>query len=150
MSEKDERIEAAIAEYRQKEPQVTFQEVADKHGIHRTTLSRRIQGKTTSTFQNRRNEQAALRIDQELGIIEWIHSLTKRKLPPTPGMVVKLAESVAGRALSHSWMPRFLQRHDDELVRKWLPGVDKARILAEARIRCYEIWYQRVSNRPNL
>jgi hypothetical protein len=50
--------------------------------------------------------------------------------------------------VSHAWLPRFIERHGEDLIGKWLPRVDRARVLAEARRECYRIWYQNVHELP--
>ena len=80
----------------------SYAEIAKKHSVARSTLSRKHQGISGS------------RAEAEL--VKYIEDLTERKLPPTREMVQIYASDIAGHPDSESWVTRFLHRHQDELT----------------------------------
>jgi hypothetical protein len=78
-------------------------------------------------------------------VIEWIRELTAAKLPPTPSMITQFVENLVEHTISRTWVTRFIKRREKELCGKWLPGIDRTRVIAELDQACYEIWYSNVS-----
>ncbi|KAF1363281.1 hypothetical protein EJ07DRAFT_173993 [Lizonia empirigonia] len=95
--------------------EVCYATIAKKHGVDRSTLSRKHQGVSGSRVEAglaRRN----LQLEQEAELVKYIEGLTERKLPPTREMVQNYASDIAGHSVSESWVTRFLHRHQDELT----------------------------------
>jgi hypothetical protein len=94
---------------------ILWQKIANKHGVVRSTLTRRHCRETRS-----REEvlilQQNLQPQQETELAKYIEELTERKLPPTREMVQNYASDIAGHPVSKSWVTRFLHRHQDELT----------------------------------
>jgi hypothetical protein len=114
-------------------------------GPCRQTIWRWANKKTVTSRQWHRDFQAHLTEAQERTLIGWIESMTKAQLPPSPGMVKSFGERVCGYSFGKNWHARFIARWRDEIVEKWLPGMDSCRVIADANMHCYRIWYERVS-----
>jgi len=92
----------------------TISEAARKHGLNRSTLSRRYHRKTASRTECIENSRLLGDIE-EREIVKHIHKLTSLGLPPTPAELNKIAAALAGREPSKNWCSRFVRRHRDEL-----------------------------------
>ncbi|KAF2802744.1 uncharacterized protein BDZ99DRAFT_466981 [Mytilinidion resinicola] len=82
-------MEAAFAELDLMEKKM-YTEVAKKHGIDRTTLSRRYRGITKSKAEAY-NSQKLLSPGKTKALIKYINNLSERGLPPTHQMIRNLA-----------------------------------------------------------
>jgi hypothetical protein len=105
--------------------------IAKKHGVARSTLSRKHRGVSGSRAEAslaRRNLQP----EQEAELVKYIERLTERKLPPTREMVQNYASDIAGHPVSESWVARFLHRHQDELTSQWSTSMDRKRHAADS------------------
>ncbi|PVH92081.1 hypothetical protein DM02DRAFT_663292 [Periconia macrospinosa] len=105
-------IENALAELDALDSDEDFcdAEMAKKHGVARSTLSRKHRGVSGS----RAEAGLARRIlqpEQEAELVKYTEELTERKLPPTREMVQNYAFDIAGHPVSESWVTRFLHRH---------------------------------------
>lgn len=129
-------IEDAIAEIKSLEPgeQFTYQAIADKHHVDRSTLSRRYRGCQAPNKTKYINQQA-LNPQQELELVRYIEKLTKRGLPPTREMIRNFSSEVAKRELNESWVTRFINRHQIHLISKWTTGMDRTRHLADSEVK---------------
>lgn len=136
-------IQRALADLA-KQDQPNFSETARSHGVDRNTLSRRYKGQTEALAVARLNSQGKLTAIQEEAVVSWIDSLSKKKLPPTPGMITNYVEGLIGEEIGKNWVYRFYRRHDTILGRKYLNGLDADRVYATASQDCYNIWYQNV------
>ena len=87
-----------------------WQRIADKHGVVRSTLTRRHRRETRSR-EEVSTSQRNLQPEQEAELVKYIEELTERKLPPTREMVQIYASNIAGHPVSESWVTRFLHRH---------------------------------------
>lgn len=95
--------------------ELCYATIARKHGVTRSTLSRKHRGVSGSRAEAslaRRN----LQLEQEAELVKYIEGLTERKLPPTREMVQNYASDIAGYPVSESWVTRFLHRHEDKLT----------------------------------
>ena len=105
-------IEAALEEIESLEAGEDFcyTEIAAKHGVVRSTLTRRhqaiIQAHTTKAIK-----QQKLSLQQERELVRYIERLTERRMPPTREMIRSFASAVAKEPVSESWVTRFINRH---------------------------------------
>ncbi|PVH92563.1 hypothetical protein DM02DRAFT_478141, partial [Periconia macrospinosa] len=85
-------MEAALAalEAQKDGEKIVLQEVADKYGVERSTLSRRWRGVTHSRAQQYQNQQLLTPV-QEQELVQYIDKLTGRGLPPTRSMIRNFA-----------------------------------------------------------
>ena len=91
-------IQRALADLA-KQDQPNFSETARSHGVDRNTLSRRYKGQTEALAVARLNSQGKLTAIQEEAVVSWIDSLSKKKLPPTPGMITNYVEGLIGEEI---------------------------------------------------
>jgi hypothetical protein len=87
--------------------ELCYQKYADKYGVKRVTLSRRHQGLQAPRTSKAIN-QRLLHPQQELELVRYIETLSKRALPPTRAMIQNFASDLGGRRASDSWVTRFL------------------------------------------
>jgi hypothetical protein len=118
---------------------VNYTRTAIQHGVDRRTLARRHQAITTSRGAAAQQRQA-LNDQQELELVEYIYSLTKRALPPTRAMIRNFGSQIAGRELGICWANRFIKRHDVNLISAWATGIDHNRHEADSIIK-YELYF---------
>ena len=89
-------IDDAIADLKSQEggEHFSYTEVAAKHNVVRSTLTRRYKAQTRPV-QVKAAEQQKLSLQQELELVHYIGEITDRGLPPTREMVQNFASSVA-------------------------------------------------------
>jgi hypothetical protein len=89
-------IDDAIENYKSQElgEQLSYTEVAEKHGILRCTLARRCKGSQVSIEAYNLNKQK-LSPQQELELVNYIKGLSKRGLSPTREMTRRFASEVS-------------------------------------------------------
>ena len=75
----EERIQAAITELDSSDTK-NYTQIAKKHDVNRSTLSRRHRNVTRSTAEFRSQSQQLLITVQEHAILDYIKSLDKRDL----------------------------------------------------------------------
>jgi hypothetical protein len=94
-------IQAAIEAYESQEPgeHLSIQEVADNHGVWRSTMQRRMAGQIAPRAEHTTNTRK-LSPQQEDELVLYIESLTARTLPPTRGMIQNFASKVAHERVS--------------------------------------------------
>ena len=120
--------------------------IAEKHGVVRSTLTRKVQLSTRShqeDAESRRN----LNPQEEAELIKYIERLTEDHLPPTREMMQNFASDIAHKPVSESWVSRFLHRHDDELTPQWTTSMDRQRHKAdsgEKYTRYFELLYEKI------
>jgi hypothetical protein len=112
----------------------SYSEIARKHGVDRSTLSRRHRAVTTSRAADASTRQK-LNPQQELELVRYIEGLTKRRLPPTREMVRNFAMDIAKRPVSDSWVTRFINKHSIRLISHWATGMDRDRHRADSRAK---------------
>jgi hypothetical protein len=74
----------------------TFTEAADKHNVHRSTLSRRYHKITVSRAENVSLNKKHLTNTMEEALLELINDLTIRGMPPTPQILENLVVELRG------------------------------------------------------
>ena len=100
--------------------------VAKQYQVNRSTLSRRFRNVTVSTA-NARQDQCLLSSIQESTLIRHLNKLTERSLHPTPAIVRNLAQELAHKEPGKCWTRRFIHRHQNELLSKYLVPMDSER-----------------------
>jgi hypothetical protein len=116
-----------------------YGEVALKYGCSRSTVSRRWRGVTRSKTTGDQEKQV-IPPQQELELVQYITDLHVNGLAPTREMIQNFGSEVAGRAVSMSWVDRFLHRNHDHLTVRWAPPLDRARQQADS-IEKYDSYF---------
>ena len=110
--DREERIQAALAECDQNlKPNYT--EIAEKHNIHRTTLSRRHQKKTRDLRTFRSQSKQLLSDAEEEVLVEYLNQLASRGLFATTRILINIVQERLGREINHNWPSGFVSRHSD-------------------------------------
>jgi transposase-like protein len=104
----------------------TYQEIADKYGVNRSTLSRRYRGVQRSMNEYAVSKQL-LSPNQEEELVKYIIRLTERGLPPTKEMIQSIALTVVKKEGGVGWVLRFVERNKDALISEWTTGIDRNR-----------------------
>jgi transcriptional regulator with XRE-family HTH domain len=102
-------IDEAIEDLKLREEGEHFslREIADKYGVQRSTLGRRWRGVARSKEEGYANQQA-LSPQQEMELVQYIETLTKRGLPPTRKMIRNFFSAVAKCQLGEGWVTCFI------------------------------------------
>ena len=117
-----DQIGRALADLRlQDKPNI--QATAKKHGVDRTTLSRRWRCVHRSK-EDGYDSQRLLNSAQSEALIKYINDLTERGLSPTNDMVRTFALHIAGRLPGPHWASRWVKAHDSELKSGYLTLID--------------------------
>ncbi|KAH5101982.1 hypothetical protein HBH71_224410 [Parastagonospora nodorum] len=134
-------IQAAIEDIESREPgeRFTYTEVAAKHNIDRTTLSRRHRGIQAAVGTQPPNGRK-LSLPQESELILYIEKLTRQGLPPTREMIRNFASSIAKKEVSERWVSRFIGRNKNELISKRTSAMDRTRHQADSYIK-YQAYF---------
>jgi hypothetical protein len=121
------------------EDDIPWSKIADKHGVVRSTLTRKWRGETRS-----REEQAVaqqkLTPQQEAELVKYIEELTARRIPPTREMIRNFASAVAQEPVSESWVTRFINRHAIHLISQYSTGMDADRHNADSFVK-YKLYF---------
>jgi hypothetical protein len=134
-------MDAALAELNPSESSC-IAAIVEKHGVGRTTLSRRWKGATT-TRAHAAEDKRFLNSQQEQQLIQHIRQLCGRCLLPTPAIVVEIASYLAGKAPRGKWCSCFVQRHKGELDSRYLTSLDLERHQADSMVS-YERYFSAV------
>jgi hypothetical protein len=104
-------IQAAIEAYEAQGPEGRYsvQEVANQHGIWRSTMQRRMDGQSVPRSDYISNSRK-LSLQREDELVEYLKSLTARRLPLTRAMVQTFTSEIARNQISERWVSRFLSR----------------------------------------
>jgi hypothetical protein len=138
----EDDMKAALAEI-ESYSNPNYAKMAEKHGLVRSTLSRRARGKTTSREQFQSERHQCLTNTQERVLINQINRLTERGIPPTSQMVKNFAEEIIGREVGKNWTGEFCRRHNSELKSLYLRNIDNLRIKGEYG-PTYQLFYDLV------
>jgi hypothetical protein len=122
----------------------TIQAAADLHGLDRSTLSRRYNGKTIDRVESNILHHQLLSPTQEDGLIDYINKLNDRGLPPTPQMLENFVVEIVGHPIRKNWTTEFIRRHSERIKSQYLKGIDRARQIAESAVH-FTDFYARVS-----
>jgi hypothetical protein len=124
-------MDAALAELRSSDG-LEIPDVARRHSVTRSALSKRVHARTSVRARGYES-QRMLNDKQEEELINYIHYLYERYLPPTPRIVANVARELCGRKLSRSWSSRFVARHKHRLDARYLNTIDLTRHKADSR-----------------
>jgi hypothetical protein len=115
-------IKDALAEINNLKPgdKLVYQQIADKHGVDRSTLSRR---------------HKQIQADQETKSVNQ-QKLTARHIPPTTEMIQNFASSVAQEPVSESWVTRFINKYSIHLISQYSTGMDANRHNVNSYTKC--------------
>ena len=112
---------------------------AKTHGVNRITLSRRFRGLTQSALEKHQNQGLLSRL-QETRLISYLNTLSERGLHPTPAIVCNLVYEITRRQPGKGWVARFVRRHSDKLVSKYINPIDSDRFKADS-VKEYHLWF---------
>ncbi|KAF7565071.1 hypothetical protein PtrM4_045050 [Pyrenophora tritici-repentis] len=137
-------IQEAIAEIESREPgdEFSYQAIAKKYGVGRMTLMRRHKGETEAYGVR----QLSLHPQHETELVKYIQTLTERRLPPTRLMIQRFASSLARKAVSETWVSRFLRRHPNHLISAYSKGMSKQRCKADSGAK-YSLYFKLLLNK---
>jgi hypothetical protein len=119
---------------------ISYQKIADKHNVERSTLTRRARG------QNQPRKEAAiarrlLSPQQADEVVDYIESLTAQCLPPTRAMIRNFASTIAKTQVSKKWVDRFVSQNQDRLTSRWTDAIDQVRHQANSGHR-YKAFFE--------
>lgn len=125
-------IDDAIAEIQSLAPRehFSYQKIADRHNVWRSTLSRRHRG-VSASLDNKNWKQRKLNTHEEAEVVQYIQDLTNRHLPSTRNMIRNFACQIAKNYLFESWVTRFINRHKIQFISKRATGMDQCRHAAD-------------------
>lgn len=103
-----------------------YTELAEKHGVTRSTLTRQLNGECASK-EDQALKQRLMHPHDETELVQYIRGLTERHLMPTRQMLKNFAAPIIGRELSDSWVTDFINRNSDTLINAWTTPMDKDR-----------------------
>jgi hypothetical protein len=133
-------IEEALEDLKLLEPgeDFSYTKIAAKHGVVRSTLTRRHQGIHAPRAAKAINQQK-LSPQHEKELVQHIESLTKRGLPPTQEMIRNYASQIAHEHVGDGWVTRFINRQKIHLISKWTTGMDRVchKADSEAKYKLY-------------
>ena len=129
--DREERIQAALAEIGLKK-QLNYAEIASKHRIHPTTLSRRHKKKTRDLRTFRSESKQLLSNNEEEVLVEYLNRLARYGLFATTRILINIVQERLGREISHNWPSGFVSRHSDQLKSTYLKGFDTTRFASES------------------
>jgi hypothetical protein len=124
------RIEAAIADLESQE-RVNYAAAARKWGVERTTLAKRYRGETGTIEEATSYSRKKLNSIQEEALIGHVNKLTDRGIPPTPQILINIAEELAKTKLGPNWVARFCKRYRSRLASEYLRKIDHKRKVAD-------------------
>ncbi|RYO52857.1 hypothetical protein AA0116_g11200 [Alternaria tenuissima] len=132
-------IQEAIEEIELREPgeHFSYQQLAKKYGVNRCTLARRHKGLTEAYGV----KHLSLHPQHETELVRYIDTLTEQCLPPTREMIQRFASDLAGKAVSETWVSRFLHRHPNHLISGYSKGISKLRCNADSGAK-YSLYFK--------
>ena len=117
-----------------------YTQIAEKYGVGRDRLARRHQG-VQGTREEKCDSQRLLTPTQEQELIQYIDGLCVRGLSPSRTMIRNFASEIAGRETGKTWVARFLQRHQIDLISRWTSGIDASRKRADSAFK-YSLYFE--------
>jgi hypothetical protein len=132
-------IQEAIEEIESSNPgdEFSYQQIAKKYNINRCTLARRHKG-LQEAYGVRR---LSLHPQHEKELVQYVDTLTERRLPPSREMIQRFASSLAGKEVSETWVTRFLHRHPNSLISAYSKGLNKLRCNADSGAK-YSLYFK--------
>jgi hypothetical protein len=104
----------------------TLKNIAEKHGVDRSTLGQRCKGKT-GPRSNGYASQQLLNPQQEQALVQYIEDLTACGLPSTRAMIRNFPSNILKQHVGVNWILRFIHHNHDHLISKWSAGIDVVR-----------------------
>jgi hypothetical protein len=134
-------IDEALAEIELHDPGdgFTLKNIAEKHGVDRSTLGQRCKGKTGPRSDGYASQQL-LNPQQEQALVQYIEDLTARGQPPMRAMIRNFALNISKQHVGVNWILRFIRRNHNHLISKWSAGIDVVRHRANSK-RKYELYF---------
>jgi hypothetical protein len=83
----------------------------------------------------------SLHLQHEAELVQYIQSLTERRLPPKRTMIQQFAGQLAGKEVSKSWVSQFLRRHPNHLISRYSKGMSKLRHKADSGAK-YSLYFK--------
>ena len=132
-------IQEAIAEIESRESgdEFSYSQIVKKYGVNRVTLARRHKGETEAYGIRKRS----LHPQHEIELVQYIETLTERRIPPTRAMIQSFASSLAGTEVSEVWVTRFINRHPNHLISRYSKGMSKLRHQADSGAK-YSLYFK--------
>jgi hypothetical protein len=127
---KKKDINTALEEVRNTESP-NYAAIADKHGVHRSTLSRRARGVTRSREEFTSSELKLLTDGQEEVLLNNIDRLDKKGLFITPRILRNIVQELLGHPIGKNWVYNFVKRYSDRITTPYLKGFDRERQIAD-------------------
>ena len=115
-------IEEAIADLESQE-RPNFSATAEKYGIHRTTLSRRYRG-VTSSRKDFAEETSLLSKQQSKDLANYVDKLTAHGIPHSPAIIRVFAFNLSGIWPGNGWVYRWLKARKETHKSGYLSGAD--------------------------
>ena len=109
----------------------SYQKIADKHGVWRSTLTRQLNRECASK-EDQALKQRLMHPRDEAELVKYIKSLTERHLMPTRRMIKNFAAPIVGKEPSESWLTCFLNRNKETLITAWTTPMDNDRHKADS------------------
>ncbi|KAJ8112467.1 hypothetical protein OPT61_g5173 [Boeremia exigua] len=119
------------------EEDIPWRRLAKKHGVVRSTLTRKWRGETRSR-EEKAIAQQKLTLQQEEELVKYIKELTSRHIPPTREMIQNFASSVAKERVSESWVTHFINNYSIHLISQYSTGMDADRHNADSYAKSFE------------
>jgi hypothetical protein len=141
--DREAQIQAALAEADQK-IKPNYAAIADKYGIHRSTLSRRHRLKTRDPRTFRSESKQLLSDAEEAILVDYLNHLASYGLFATTRILINIVEERLGREISHNWPSGFVARHKDKLKSIYLKGFDRSRFASES-VANLTVFFENVS-----
>jgi hypothetical protein len=116
-----------------------WSKIAEKHGVVRSTLTRRYRAQTRSQKEQALSQQK-LTPQQEEELVQYIEELSARHIPPTREMIANFASAVAREPVSESWVTRFINKYSIHLISQYSTGMDSNRHNADSYTK-YELYF---------
>ena len=127
---KKKDINTALEEVRSTELP-NYAAIAEEHGVHRSTLSRRARGVTRSREEFVSPELKLLTTPQEEVLLNNIDRLSERGLHLTPRILRNIVQELVGHSIGKNWVYNFTQRYSDRISTPYLKGFDRERQIAD-------------------
>jgi hypothetical protein len=126
-------INDALAQIAELSPgeKICYTKIAEKHGVDRSTLSRRHRG-VQQPRDSANVHQRKLNPQQEDYLAKYVESLIARHLPPTREMIGNFASAICKKSILESWITRFINNNSDILISKWTTAMDSVRHAADS------------------
>jgi hypothetical protein len=126
----DADIEKALEEFsKTRSPIIAI--IARKHGVHRSTLSRRARGITVSRTVATSTTHKLLTDAQEEALLKDMEFLSNKGIYLAPRIIRNTVERLVSHTIGKDWVRNFHRRHKDRVISMKLVGFDRKRVIAD-------------------